>query len=287
MVNCHSTAGAGDGRLSPSARPSVAPLFTLSGRIGRPYLSTWSETSVIPEKVLVVSPALAETLGLEEALLYQLLSELTLMSGPSLQLTDAHRQRLLPFWSAVQVGSVLRRLQAQGLLEVTGDGPWQIQLADLAEPSESVPAVVSEPPVERVPVRRMNDARRRNQMEDELDYLKADQPPAMSVRAERSRMHADWEPSEDFPRLLSFHDIPITFALSELAKFRQYYQDRDKAEYSWDVRFLNWVQRAWHDQLNNKGRYERNQRTQESANPDRDKRAKVREALRNIRDTDW
>lgn len=249
---------------------------------------------MIPEKVLVVSPALAETLGLEEALLYQLLSELTLMSGPTLQLTDQHRQRLLPFWSAVQVGSVLRRLQAQGLLDVAGEGPWQITLADLAQPQqeaepqpEAQTAATQSSPVERVPVRRMNDARRRNQVEDDLDYLKADQPQMPSVRAERSRMHANWEPSEDFPRLLTFHDIPLTFALSELAKFRQYYQDRDKAEYSWDVRFLNWVQRAWHDQLNNKGRYERNQRTQEPANPGRDKRAKVREALRNIRDTDW
>lgn len=272
-------------RLSTVSKPAIRVGLTLAHR---------RITSVIPEKVLVVSPALAETLGLEEALLYQLLSELTLMSGPTLQLTDQHRQRLLPFWSAVQVGSVLRRLQAQGLLDVSGDGPWQITLADLGQPQQStepqpkVQTSAAEPPsVERVPVRRMNDARRRNQVEDDLDYLKADQPQMPSVRAERSRMHADWEPSEDFPRLLTFHDIPLTFALSELAKFRQYYQDRDKAEYSWDVRFLNWVQRAWHDQLNNKGRYERNQRTQEPANPGRDKRAKVREALRNIRDTDW
>lgn len=245
---------------------------------------------MIPEKVLVVSPALAETLGLEEALLYQLLSELTLMSGQPLMLTEQHRQRLLPFWSSVQVGSVLRRLQAQGLLNVTGDGPWQVALADLAASRETESTAAPAPaelPVERVPVRRMNDARRRNQVENDLDYLKADQPTKPSVKTERSRMHAEWEPSEDFPRLLTFHDIPLTFALSELAKFRQYYQDKDKAEYSWDVRFLNWVQRAWHDQLNNKGRYERNQRTQEPANPSRDKRAKVREALRNIRDTDW
>lgn len=265
-------------RFSAVSQPTSRAGLTLALR---------RRTSVIPEKVLVVSPALAETLGLEEAVLYQLLSELTLIGGPTLQLTNQHRQRLLPFWTMVQVGSVLRRLKAQGLLEVSGDGPWQITLADLADAAQNTTAPVTEPPVERLPVRRMNDTRRRNQLEDDLDYLKADQPQMPSVRAERSRMHADWEPSEDFPRLLTFHDIPLTFALSELAKFRQYYQDRDKAEYSWDVRFLNWVQRAWHDQLNNKGRYERNQRTQEPANPDRDKRAKVREALRNIRDTDW
>lgn len=258
------------------------------------------ETRVIPEKVLVVSPALAETLGLEEALLYQLLTELALLGGQPLTLTEVHRKRLLPFWSTTQLSSVLRRLQAQGLLTASGEGPWQATLSDLdsteappvAEVSDPEPAVSAPEPMvdtslQRLPVYGMNDARRRNQMDDDLAYLKKEASAQNSVRAERTRMHADWEPTEDFPRLLSFHDIPLTFALSELAKFRQYYQDKDRAEYSWDVRFLNWVQRAWHDQLNNKGRYERTQRTEEPANPTREKRAKVREALRNIRNTDW
>lgn len=252
---------------------------------------------MIPEKVLVVSPALAETLGLEEALLYQLLTELALLGGQPLTLTEKHRRGFLPFWSATQLSSVLRRLQAQGLLSASGDGPWQVRLADLdsddtgpdtPEPEQTAAAPPpDEDALRRVPVYGMNDARRRNQMDDDLAYLKPDTPAQPSVRAERTRMHPDWEPSGDFPRLLSFHDIPLTFALSELAKFRQYYQDKDRAEFSWDVRFLNWVQRAWHDQLNNKGRYERTQRTQEPANPAREKRTKVREALRNIRDTDW
>ncbi|MHA7880430.1 MAG: DnaT-like ssDNA-binding domain-containing protein [Saccharospirillum sp.] len=250
---------------------------------------------MIPEKVLVVSPALAETLGLEEALLYQLLSELALLKqGSDLHLTEAHRARLLPFWTPAQLSAVLRRLQAQGVLTVQGSAPWQITIENLADPVQAPSAPARDVPaeqeasVQRVPVYGMNDARRRNQMDDDLAYLKPEPTPQRSVRAERTRMHAHWEPSEDFPKLLSFHDIPLTFALSELGKFRQYYQDKDRAEYSWDVRFLNWVQRAWHDQLNSKGRHERYQSSaQEPANTARDKRSKVRAALRNIQDTDW
>lgn len=253
---------------------------------------------MIPEKVLVVSPALAETLGLEEALLYQLLSELALLTGPSLKLTASHRERLLPFWTQSQLSAVLRRLQAQGLLKVQGAAPWQIEIEDLANEVSTVPVAPEitpgqdisqhEAPVHKVPVYGMNDARRRNQEEDQLAYLKPEPSPQGSVRAERTRMHGQWEPSEDFPQLLSFHDIPLSFALSELGKFRQYYQDKDRTEHSWDVRYLNWVQRAWHDQLNSKGRYERNQSSaQEPTNTARDKRSKVRAALRNIQDTDW
>lgn len=269
---------------------------------------------MIPEKVLVVSPALAETLGLEEALLYQLLTEMALLLGSRVTLTEQHRQQLLPFWSSAQLSAVLRRVQAQGLLTVHNEDPWHVHLEDLDDsliPPEPWPGTDADPgtrdeiPVERIPVRTMNrpappaepanqtqpgmnDARRRNQMQDDLAYLKPEKPDMNTVRAERTRMHPDWEPGPEFPRLLSFHDIPLTFALAELAKFRQYYQDKDRAEFSWDVRFLNWVQRSWHDQLNNKGRHERTQQhTQEPANPAREKRAKVREALRNIRDTDW
>lgn len=269
---------------------------------------------MIPEKVLVVSPALAETLGLEEALLYQLLTEMALLLGSRVTLTEQHRHQLLPFWSSAQLSAVLRRVQAQGLLTVHNEDPWHVHLEDLddsltpPEPwsdSDTDPQTRDEIPVERVPVRTMNrpappaeavnqsqpgmnDARRRNQMQDDLAYLKPEKPDMNTVRAERTRMHPEWEPGTEFPRLLSFHDIPLTFALAELAKFRQYYQDKDRAEFSWDVRFLNWVQRSWHDQLNNKGRHERTQQhTQEPANPAREKRAKVREALRNIRDTDW
>jgi hypothetical protein len=267
---------------------------------------------VIPEKVLVVSPALAETLGLEEALLYQLLTEMALLLGPRVTLNEQHRKQLLPFWSNAQLSAVLRRIQAQGLLRVRSEDPWQVHLEDIDDslaPIDAQPEDTREPDsaaqVERVPVRSMarpapatessdnttlgmNDARRRNQVQDDLAYLKPDAPDMNTVRAERTRMHPNWEPGPEFPKLLSFHDIPLTYALAELAKFRQYYQDKDRAEFSWDVRFLNWVQRSWHDQLNNKGRHERTQQhTEESANPAREKRAKVREALRNIRDTDW
>ncbi|MEX0623464.1 DnaT-like ssDNA-binding domain-containing protein [Saccharospirillum sp.] len=248
--------------------------------------------------------------------MYQLLTEMALLLGSRVSLTEQHRSQLLPFWSSTQLSAVLRRVQAQGLLTVHNEDPWHVHLEDLDDsltPAETWPDSAqeadsgSEMPLERIPVRSMNrpvtaepeatattakpgmnDARRRNQMQDDLAYLKPEKTDMNTVRAERTRMHPDWEPGPEFPRLLSFHDIPLTFALAELAKFRQYYQDKDRAEFSWDVRFLNWVQRSWHDQLNNKGRHERTQQhTQEPANPAREKRAKVREALRNIRDTDW
>lgn len=263
-----------------------------------------SSGSFILETMLHISPSLAQTLGLEEALLVQLFLDMQgIQLSQTITFEEAHRQQLLPFWSATQFRSVLQRLEAQGVAKIRGEQPWSIRL-DLPDMSNNspqqqqqqlqpaqaqAPKTIAPPPpeAEPIPVYTMNEARRRNQSDDDLAYLKPKTAKA-SPRAQKTAMHAGWEPSEDFPNLLSFHDIPLQFALSELAKFRQYYLSTDRMEISWDVRYLNWVQRAWHDSLNNKGRHERQQtNTGESADSARGARSKVRDALRNIQDTDW
>ena len=248
--------------------------------------------------MLLISPTLAQTLGLEEALLVQLLLEMQTMQGQT-QVTFTERQRttLLPFWSEQQFGGLLARLNALGIVEVQGQRPWRIhcELPNLDQPppthaQRETAVVPQQPPApipEPVPVYSMNEARQRNQYDDDLAYLRPS-AQAQRSRPRKTQMHSEWEPSEDFPKLLSFHDIPLQFALSELGKFRQYYSATDRTELSWDVRYLNWVQRAWHDSLNSKGRHDRqNATTGEPADAARTKKSKVRDALRNIQDTDW
>jgi len=259
--------------------------------------------------MLLVSPSLAQTLGLEEALLLQLLLEMQQLQGAQeISFTEQQRTELLPFWSFNQFGNILKRLQAQGVIQVRGAKPWTIicDLPDMADQPKPITEPASTPtsPVEieaiptapvqtmateTVPVySMMNEARQRNQYDDDLAYLKPSGQAKPAGRARKSRMHQEWEPTEDFPQLLAFHDIPLEFALSELAKFRQYYTATDRTEISWDVRYLNWVQRSWHDSLNAKGRNDRQKATNgEPADSAREKRSQVRDALRNIRDTDW
>lgn len=250
--------------------------------------------------MLLISPTLAQTLGLEEALLLQLLHEMQqLQDSTDVTLTNTLRARLLPFWTPTQLGLVLTRLQAQSVIQVSGSDPWTIQLLQpqlLASEKQAALQPASVPfvdpyiakPVNPIPVISMNEARQRNQVDDDLAYLKPNRTEFNRGRTQKTKMHLDWEPSADFPKLLSFHDIPLQFALSELAKFRQYYTSSDRSEISWDVKFVNWVQRAWHDSLNTKGRHDR-QQPKDGKSPDapQNKRTRVRDALRNIRDTDW
>lgn len=246
------------------------------------------------EKMLQVSPQLAKSLGLEEALVLQLLLQAqSWQSEPWVTLSQAQKNDWLPFWSDMQFELILKRLQAQGLLVVQQRQPWVFQLQynnsnhTLSEPqvdrSETAEKTVESEPL---PVYTLheNEARRRNQEDDDLAYLK--QTPTNRGIVRRTRMHEDWEPSEQLPHLLSFHNIPIEFALSELGKFRQYYLSSDKQEANWDIRLVTWVQREWHNSQQRKGRYEQ-QTFSEPTNHPREKRARVRDALRNIEDTDW
>ncbi|TCS43192.1 DnaT-like ssDNA-binding domain-containing protein [Reinekea marinisedimentorum] len=259
--------------------------------------------------MLQISPTLAQTIGLEEALLLQLLQDAqAFQGGDRVVFSNDQREAFLPFWSLKQFTLVLKRLDSLGLVKVRGNGPWHIQLESITG-SEPAPEHEPEPaaapqakpqakpaPVVHQPVpvynmnetARMNEARRRNQYEDDLSYLKPYERKSNAVAARKTRMHNEWEPSSDFPQMISFHSIPLQFALSELAKFRQYYGATDRAEFSWDVKFLNWVQRSWHDSLNTKGRNDRQKATAgKPADPAREQRNQVRDALRNIRDTDW
>lgn len=246
--------------------------------------------------MLSVSPELAATLGLEEALLVQLLQEINLLHATAeISFSSEQRLRLLPFWSDTQLTAVLRRLEAQGLVELIAESPWKIRLlaTDDAASATSIPGAalarnVPASELTAMPIFAMNEARQRNQADDDLAYLRKSSSTRLPVKIRKRRMHEHWEPSDDFPALLAFHDIPLNFALSELLKFRQYFLKHDRMEVNWDVRFLTWVQRAWHDSLNTQGHYERTQTADDnSANSARGARAKVRDALRNIEDTDW
>ncbi len=259
------------------------------------------------EKTLLVSPLLAQTIGLEDALLVQLLQDIQCLSGSAqVVFSQAQREQLLPFWNERQFELILGRLVALNLLTLSGAKPWYIQCQFdelLGSLAKSTPAPMTQQQPEQqnhsivqtsaVPVFSMNtnvnEARQRNQMDEDLAYLKQPETSGRSIgRARKTKMINTWEPSESFPNLLSFHNIPLEFALSELERFRQYYCATDRLELSWDVRLVSWVKRAWDDSLQGRGQHDRTKTTNgESSNPTREKRKQVRDALRNIRDTDW
>jgi hypothetical protein len=77
-------------------------------------------SSLLPEKPLVVSPSLAATIGLEEAVLLTVLHELFVHRAQSgwLKVDSALLQHFLPFWQPQDVQRIAASLCATGILHL-------------------------------------------------------------------------------------------------------------------------------------------------------------------------
>src|SRR5690554_3568097 len=88
--------------------------------------------SLLPERPLLLSPQLAATLGLEEALLYQLLADLHSLGRGERQggflwfrVECQQMEALLPFWTAQEIRRISHSLRDKGVLLI-GDLPFAI-----------------------------------------------------------------------------------------------------------------------------------------------------------------
>jgi len=83
-------------------------------------------SSLLPERPLLIFPTLATTIGLEEALMLQALSEIAGFReavkrplNPDLEwikLSDGEFREIFPFWTPVDIKRVLDSLQMLGIL---------------------------------------------------------------------------------------------------------------------------------------------------------------------------
>ncbi len=182
------------------------------------------ESSLVPERQLVFSPALAATIGLGEAILLQQLQGLLDHHSPELHgghawlsVERALLLRLLPFWGIEDLQRVSRSLVDKGVLLV--DSPPLQQ-------SERLVFALNE----RVP----------------QDDTPAASPPAIPARRSAGLLPLHWGPSEDMLQLLALnHNIPRQFALDQLEDFIFYWRERGETSHAWENKFRQHVISNW------------------------------------------
>jgi hypothetical protein len=191
-----------------------------------------SDSSLIPERQLVFSPALAQTLGLEEAVLLQHLNEL-------FQHRQAEERRgylwlevqrdwllaTLPFWSAVDLHRISRSLADKGVILV--DSP-PLHDADvlLFAINES-----------------RSDARAASRSHTQAAAPQAARAPRQGGAG---LMSENWTPSEDLLQLLSLnHGISRQFAVDQLEDFIYYWCERGEVSHAWENKFRQHVLSRW------------------------------------------
>jgi hypothetical protein len=193
-----------------------------------------SDSSFIPERQLVFSPALAQTIGLEEAVLLQHLSELfqhrqTEHRQGYLWLSIEREWLLetLPFWTSVDLHRISKSLADKGLILM--DSP------PLHDADSLVFAI--------------NETQDGARSASRNSATPARRPATSSKRAGASGaglIGETWTPSEDLLQLMALnHGISRTFALEQLEDFVYYWLERGEVSHAWENKFRQHVLTRW------------------------------------------
>ena len=176
--------------------------------------------TLIHERALVVSPTLAATIGLEEAVMLALLHDAAQFAprrGPWCELDKRQLLQLLPFWSERDCQRISASLRDKGVV------------------------AIDSPPLEQSHCLRF--------------ALDAPAPPAPAPRRTsfgarapgKAPLATRWQPDEQLLRQLALHGIPEEFIHGELEDFVTYWCERGEPAFSWNAKVRSQVIRHWRE----------------------------------------
>lgn len=197
-------------------------------------------SSLIPERPLLISPTLAATIGLEEAVMLHVLSELLLRQPCFLreqrrwaEIDEEALLEALPFWNAQDIKRVRHNLQEKGLILVEAvSGRADALLIAINQKEDRAPARAAPTPAPE-PARRSVFA------------------SPTSGRA--SYIPSHWEPSEELYQLCAQKGVPREFVRQRVKGFVMTQRERGRAEYSWHNVFHGYIIREWRKEQSYRG----------------------------------
>ena len=222
-------------------------------------------SSLIPERPLLISPTLAATIGLEEAVMLHVLSEMKLRLPVSLRdnlrwlevnlemLSDA-----MPFWNIADIMRIQQSLLEKGLVQVDGGGSQKgyfkiaINETGLSRKASGVetsaaPAATKNPPHSAA---HASPSHASTPQVSLAQTAASKAPPANPFHqtpssGKASQIPDHWQPSEDLYQLCSRRNIPRDFIDEHVRLFVISQQERRKAQYSWHNTFYKYILREW------------------------------------------
>lgn len=215
-------------------------------------------TTLIPDRMLSFSPALAATIGLEEAVLLQVLHDIVAHRPP---MPDNHLpvmvqkpllDTLLPFWSDADIERISQNLVAIGIIE-RESAPYAESLClhirfNNTQQSEPLKPSQNSPQNPQQSQTRYN-AQANFEAISHQSKLKNNQR-FQGRSGGAMRISSSWKPSDDIFLQLNQLNIDRGFALAKLPEFITYWRDRGEVSYSWGAKFLKHVIREWQHHQN-------------------------------------
>lgn len=214
------------------------------------------QSSLIPERPLIISPTLAATIGLEEAVLLHVLSELMVhrrgIERKGLNWLLLEQQELLdalPFWAWIDIRRVQKNLQDLGLILVDArtehENGWYIAINQRHGDAGAAPAV---DPQRAAPA----DAAPADAASAKVALVTAGKT-AEAGRGSAGYIAPDWQPGEEWLSLCRQHGVPDVFAREMVPGFVMYWRDRAQSRFSWGNAFYKHVLREWRQEQTRRG----------------------------------
>lgn len=220
-------------------------------------------SSLIPEHNIVISPSLATTIGLEEAVLLQILNQAASFARGEprrgyqwFTLHSDELQQLLPFWDSRTLQRISASLSDKGIILIDsttlqrGDtlcfamnessrqsSPYTPEATEAAQYPQNARAAMARPaqtnPPKAAGLASRNTAR--------------PAPRSTPSRVRGAALLAEsWQPDEDLLQLLALnHNISRDFALQQREDFVLYWRDRQQVSHSWPSKFRQHVLKEW------------------------------------------
>ena len=211
--------------------------------------------SLLPERPLMISPTLASTIGLEEAVMLQSLADLinnretqNRRENPNLQwlqLSDEELQKAFPFWAPVDIKRVQLSLQNLGLLFIDPTTDSQRSNFFAIEQLDTSAASAKPEPVAHSTVAASSGKVHSKQM-----------PSGKAAAGSASLIPPNWQPDQTWIRQCKQHNIPDEFIHALVPEFVNYWRDRAQARFSWGSAFAKHVLKEWRNEQTRQGAYE-------------------------------
>lgn len=224
-------------------------------------------SSLLPERPLIVSPTLAATVGLEEAVLLHVFAELMHTRSASradnrdwIELGEEDFQLACPFWAPVDLHRVLESLEALGMLLIRNGSRPETKCYALDEDPDS-PAraqAKAEGQGPQAPMTASSAAPARGWNSGERGAASAlfTLSDSGSSSTKATPIAPDWYPTETWIAQCSQQGIPDDFIHALVPEFVGYWLDRGQSRWSWGNAFYKHALKEWRRKQSRQGPYE-------------------------------
>jgi hypothetical protein len=188
---------------------------------------------LITDKTLVFSPALAASIGLEEAIALTWLNDIAqALGGIQWHINNDQVRQVFSFWDDQKIRLVLRNLHEKGLLRLISplfpDAPQLIFC--FGNPSQEQPSMPAQAP---------QTMQMANSSHEQI------RPSTAQQVSSKQPMEQQWQPTRDGLNRLQQHGIPDSYSLSKLDEFILQARENGNNRNDWNTQFFRFIKKHW------------------------------------------